>query len=424
MARLLDRFRGPTEETRSGFVELYETWRGAPTESPLTDFVSYTEQGYKSNGVVFACILARMMLLSEVEFKYRNLGTERLFGTPTLGILERPWPNGTTGEMIARMEQDGSIAGNAYLYQPIPGQPPLQRLRPDWVQIVTDGSQLVGYVYTVPGGTPKVLLPEEVVHWSPIPDPTAQFRGMSWLQPVATEILADSEMTRHKRAFLRNAATPNAVVTVEGKPPQPVKDSIKEALRLRHTGPENAYRTLLLEGGADFKVVGMNMRQLEFAVTQAAGENRIATAAGVPAIVAGFKEGLQASTYSNYQQAMRRFGDHTIRPLWRTLCAALETVAPPPPGAKLWYDAAHIAALRQDETDLADIKSKNAQTVRTFIDAGFEPDSAVLAVTEDDLTQLQHTGLAPVQVQLPAAGQAALPAGDDDDDDQEDGDDG
>jgi hypothetical protein len=30
-----------------------------------------------------------------------------------------------------------------------------------------------------------------VAHWSPIPDPLANFRGMSWLTPVLREIDAD-----------------------------------------------------------------------------------------------------------------------------------------------------------------------------------------------------------------------------------------
>ena len=115
---------------------------------------------------------------------------------------------------------------------------------------------------------------------------------------------------------------------------------------------------MLLEGGADATVIGANLRQLDFAITQAAGENRIAVAGGVPSIVAGLKEGLQASTYSNYTQAMRRFGDMTGRSLWRSMSGALETVAPAPRGQHLWYDTSDIAALRQDAKDEAEIRQR------------------------------------------------------------------
>src|SRR5260370_330738 len=82
-------------------------------------------------------------------------------------------------------------AGTGYLSRPAPDK--LQRLRPDWVEILTDGSEPLGYLYH-PGGiiasreSAKFLTVDEVVHWSPIPDPTAAFRGMSWVTPVVREV--------------------------------------------------------------------------------------------------------------------------------------------------------------------------------------------------------------------------------------------
>lgn len=398
MPRLLDRLLAPATEPeqRAGLVQLFETWKSG-IEAPDTSFQSYVNDGYKTDGVVFAAILARMMLLSEVRFSYRDNVTKELSTHPNLGVLERPWPNGTTGELVARAEQDASLAGNAYIYKATPNQ--LQRLRPDWVEILTVNDELFGYIYTPPGGKQLHLGRDEVAHWSPIPDPTGVFRGMSWLQPIAEEILADKDMTRHKRLFLTNAATPNMLVKIEGRVSPEVKESIKAELALRHEGVENAYKTLLLEGGADATIIGSDLKQLEFGITQAAGENRIAVASGVPSIVIGLKEGLQAATYSNYQQAMRRFGDLTGRPLWRSLSAALETIAPPPPGKHLWYDASDVAALRQDEIDVAEIKNRDALTIEALIRAGFYPDTARDAVITGDYTQLNHTGLASVQLQ-------------------------
>lgn len=398
MARLLDRLLPARPVERAGLVELYESWSDK-TEKNLTDFRSYVKDGYKSNGVIFSCILVRMMLLSEIEFVYQDIATKNLTRNPTLSILRRPWPNGTTGELVSRAEQDGSLAGNSYDHRV--GSDRIQRLRPDWVTIVgsDDGRELAGYIYEPPGGRQTFIPPDEMAHWSPIPDPEAAFRGMSWLQPVATEILADTDMTRHKRAFLKNAATPNLIVKLEGKPAPDVKEAILATLAMKHTRPENAYRTLLLEGGADVQVVGRDLRQLEFAVTQAAGENRIATAAGVPSIIAGFKEGLQAATYSNFSQAMRRFGDLTARPLWRSLASTFEPLVPVPDGSRLWYDTSDIAALRQDEKDQSEIQKNQASTIVAYVRDGFTADSAVDAVLTDDLSKLEHTGKLSVQLQ-------------------------
>ena len=67
------------------------------------------------DGVVFGVILARLSLFSEAEFKFQRKADKSLYGTEALAILEDPWPNGSTGELLARMEQDVSMAGNAYI---------------------------------------------------------------------------------------------------------------------------------------------------------------------------------------------------------------------------------------------------------------------------------------------------------------------
>src|SRR3546814_8701357 len=116
-------------------------------------------------------------------------------------LLEEPWPNGTTRELLARMEQDVSLAGNFYAVREA-GR--LRRLRPDWVSIVLSApadeaveSDVAGYVYSPGGksgkGKPRAYSVEEICHWSPIPDPDAQYRGMSWLTPVLTDIMSDKQ---------------------------------------------------------------------------------------------------------------------------------------------------------------------------------------------------------------------------------------
>lgn len=747
--RLLDRLRSPSpavpEQDRS-LVQLTESWRGTnPKEGLEDDFQSYVTSGYKANGIVFSVILARISLFSDVQFIFRDRRTKETFPTGELGILQRPWPNGTTGELLARMEQDVSLAGNAYIYRA--DETTLQRLRPDWVEILAPGGQVTGYVYTPggKGGDNSVLLDvQDVCHWSPIPDPMAPNRGMSWLTPLINEIQSDSLMTRHKERFFTNAAcqpldakvlTPSGwttmgelhvgseVVGANGEPrqvlgvypqgekdvyrltftggavteccgdhfwtvsnaydrqrgtyrtlrlrrmideglrypsgpfkwlipladpveydaletpllidpyllgallgdgsfrtaltfathpddapefresfeavlpagvtvkarerggwhewhlsagsrgvkhhplmdalrsyglrdvighekfvPEPymratVKDRVallqglidtdgntsgatgarftntsetlarqvkelaeslggtanmtengirtadpdrraqwtvyisnlpswivpcrlsrkvaawnpnpsqrrgrtllkaeivrraevqcikvdsddglyltddfivthntpnlliktvekldKESrkrlhdmLELRYAGANNAYKSMVLEGGADATVIGANMQAISFDALQAAGENRIAAAGHVPGIVAGFKEGLQAATYSNYQQAFRTFVDMFAFPQWRTVCAALNVLVARPGGAELWFDTSQIQALRQNEKDKADAELVRAQTIAELVRSGYDA-KAILAYADryTGLTSIPHTGI-------------------------------
>ena len=162
----------------------------------------------------------------------------------------------------------------------------------------------------------------------------------------------------------------------------------------RYAGAENAYRTLLLEDGADATVIGKDMQQISFEALQAAGENRISTAGGVPGIIVGLKEGLQAATYSNYAQAMRRFLDLWAYPQWGSVCTALnKLVTPPNSGAELWFDTTQTQAMRQNEKDAAEIALLKAQTMELLVRAGYEAEAVAAYVdTYQGLGALPHSG--------------------------------
>ena len=385
---------------------------GGPTEEPDHNFEGFAEI-YRRSGPVFACILARATLFSEARFQYQRFTAGRpgeLHGSRKLEILERPWPNGSTGEMLWRAEQDASLTGNWWLHRLEPNR--LRRLRPDWVTIVLGSkldvenlgaaidAEVLAYVYEPPGGTRVRLTPEEVVHWSPIPDPLYNYRGMSWIPSALVDIQADRSSAAHRQAFFDNAATSNFVVL-------PDKDigieefrDFREDFQDNYEGSLNAYKTIFMGGGSDIRVLGLDFEKMDYRNVQGAGETRIAAAAGVPPVIAGFSEGLQAATYSNYGQARRKFGDHFARPQWRSISAALSKFVDVPRDSRLWYDDRDIPFLREDLTQEAEIRTADAATVKLLIDAGYEPDTAVEYVRSSNLGALLggHTGRVSVQL--------------------------
>jgi hypothetical protein len=156
-------------------------------------------------------------------------------------------------------------------------------------------------------------------------------------------------------------------------------------------------------GGRDVKTVGATLDELSFKAVQGAGETRIAAAAGVPASVAGFSEGMQGSSLNagNYTATRRLFGDAKIRPLLGSFCEAFANLVPAPEGARLWYDDSGVSFFQEDVQDEANIRQANALTIRQLVDAGFTPDSAVPAVMTGDFSVLKHSGLYSVQLQPP-----------------------
>lgn len=278
------------------------------SETVENNYLSYTQHAYKSNGPIFATILSRQLLFSEARFAWRRrTGKHDLFVDDGLELLEDPWPNGTTGELLTRMEQDVSLAGNFYA---VNEGTRLRRLRPDWVTIVLTAppaqavvSDVAGYAYhpgvqTIDDATAlKFYGVQEMCHWTPIPDPEAQYRGMSWLTPVIEEIQADNMATRHKLKFFTNGATPQLSVSFKETVTAQQFKEFKTAMDQSHQGTENAYKTLYLGGGADVKVIGADLKQVDFKATQGGGETRIAACGGVPPIIVGLSEGLASATY-------------------------------------------------------------------------------------------------------------------------------
>lgn len=413
-------------------VPIQTTMPGQKAEGIADRFEPLVLGALKANGIIFALERKRIELFSQARFQWQRFNSGRpgdLFGLPDLGILEHPWPGGTTGDLLATMLLHADFAGSAF---PVIIGDQIVCLRPDWVEIMLGdrrfedrngyrgvvGMEKIGYAYynggKASGVKPTFFLADEVCQFSPMPDPAAWYRGMAWLTPVIREIQGDGAATKHKLAFFENAATPNLAVSLKEitNPTQFTEfvDKMDEA----HNGWQNAYKTLYLGAGADVTVIGKDMHQLDFKVTQGAGETRLAAAAGIHPVVAALSEGLQGSGLNagNFGQARRIVADTTLAHLWQNVAGSLETIVKPvDPATRLWIDRRDIPFLREDEKDAAEIALVRAQTITALVRDGWVPDDAVNAVENDDFRLLvgKHTGLFSIQLQEPGAGNPKLP---------------
>lgn len=410
------------------------TQSGEAAEPIANSLEAYARQAYASNGIVFAVMLVRQMVFSAVRFQYQRFHNGRpaaLWGDRSLQMLETPWPGGTTQDLLSRMIQDADLAGAFIGFKDTPlsrlggdDQGEIVRLRPDWVQSVLQrrvlrGAQVgwrkVGYTYweggVHSGVDPVPFLSDEITYFAPIPDPLAPFRGMSWLTPVLREIQADGLMNRHKQKFFENAATPNVIVRMDPAIQLEAFEKFRATMDAHHRGVEDAYKTLYVGAAADVTVAGANFQQMDFKQVQGGGETRIAAAGGVPPVIVGLSEGLQGSSLNagNYGQSRRRLADGTMHPLWGNVAGSLAPLVKAPSDSRLWYDARDVPFLREDSGDAANIAQTRASTLRTYIDAGFTPESAVAALDAGDEGLLVHSGLYSVQLQKPGTNEAPAP---------------
>ncbi len=227
--------------------------------------------------------------------------------------------------------------------------------------------------------------------------------GMSWITPAVREIQGDTLAAQHKITYFSNGATPNLVVKGIPAVTKEHFDQIVDMIDERHTGVANAYRTLYLTSGADASVVGANLAEIDFRAVQAGGETRISFLSRVPAQLLGIGEGLQGSSLNagNFAASRRMFADSWIFPTLQGLASTLAPLVSVPADAELWTDTADMPILREDAKDAADIQQVQANTITALVKDGFSPESAITAVTSQDMTQLVHTGLVSVQLQPP-----------------------
>lgn len=378
------------------------------SEKVLPNFEQFACLAYAGNAAVTAVEDARMSIFSQATFKYRRLRDKGMFGDQSLALLETPWPGASTGDLLKKMIQHADLGGAAYVRKL---DDRLECLRPDWVTIVsrveTDSHgrefrNVIGYIYEPyndPERSTEYIPADEVAMWVIKPDPIANFRGMSWLTPVIREINTDQRMSDFQNAYFSNAATPNIIIKYQQKIAPDKIRALGEMIAARNAGPENAFRTLTLDEGADPMIVGSNMDGSAFDALQSASETRIAGAGRTPAIVAGLRMGLQYSEQGEYRTAIEAFVDMTMRDLWKSVCAILSNLVQVPGGSQLWYDTTDVSALQPSEQDKAGVMSINAASANQLIMAGFEPDSVVAALSSGDMTKLVHSGMVSVQMQ-------------------------
>lgn len=410
--RLLDqltaRYRamGYWEGMASGAAVYSSVGSDPRREGSAQHIVNAATQAYETNGVVFACMLVRMMMLAEASFKFRAKSDKHLYGNQDLRILEYPWPGATAGELWARMEQANSLDGNAFIAKVENDE--LLMLPPKEVvivsEVVTSSTGIkykrpIGYDWDPerrPGAVPgkskaQFFTVDEVAHWSPVPDPTANFRGMSWITPVLREIQADSSMTAYKSKYMEYG-TPVVAVKYDRPLNSTTVDMLMERIVAKFGGVNNAWKPLIFDQGGD-PTMADGLDRLDFRNIQAGGELRICAAAGVSPILIGLRN---ADSGESYQSAMRQLADMHMRPMWRSACASLQKLVPNvPSGSQLWFDTSDIAALQAAETEKAQVTQVSAAAMLTFVQAGFTRDSVISAVTSGDLTQLVEAPLSP-----------------------------
>lgn len=259
-------------------------------------------------------------------------GTSEVTAHPMLDLLRRPngQEDGTT--LIETLAEHLMLAGDAYLEAiGIDGRPrALHALRPDRMRVVEgrDGWP-EGYEYRVGSHVrrlktgasnegPGALLHLKLFH------PLDDRHGFAPLGAAEAALGLHNAAARWNTALLQNSARPSGALVYQpgdGANLSPDQfDRLKAELESGYAGAARAGRPMLLEGGLDWKAMGLSPRDMDFIEAKNQAAREIALAFGVPPMLLGIPGD---ATYANYAEANRALYRLTVLPLAGRIAAAL-----------------------------------------------------------------------------------------------------
>jgi HK97 family phage portal protein len=300
------------------------------------DFQKLAREGYRRNVIVYACVWFTARAVADVPLKIlRRRGlTQGAVAVPRLrALLDRPNPVDDGVAFRQAVASDFLLSGNAFMERVDVGESPreLYRWRPDRARVVPGADGLpAAYEFTVGSASRRVAVDPTrdpgggaVLHWRDY-NPTDEFYGMSPLDPAAFAIDSHTGAVAWNKALLDNGAQPSgALIYAPREGPDKLAEAQWERLRREldqaFSGAANAGKPLLLDGGLDWKEMGLSPRDMSFVEAKNSSARDIALAVGVPPLLLGLPGD---NTHANYAEANKAFYRQTVLPLVWHLCRA------------------------------------------------------------------------------------------------------
>ena len=358
MPNWLNRLLAPAEQ-KSVPQSLMTFTGGGDASWSRRGFVSLATEGFVRNPVVHRCVRMIVEAANSVPLAVEE-GGRRLAEHPALGLLARPNPRQSGGELMEAVYAYLQTAGNAYLEAAvIEGEVRgLYCLRPDRMRVVAGKDGWPGaYAYSAGGGTrtlsqepapiPKVL---HLALFHPLDD----HYGLSPLEAAQTSMDIHNAAARWNKALLDNAARPSGalVYSVANGHLTPDQFSrLKAELEQGFAGAQNAGRPMVLEGGLDWKTIALSPRDMDFIELKNGAAREIALAFGVPPMLLGIPGD---NTYANMAEANRALWRQTVVPLVRRVADDLGAWLAPAFGGgfSMVPDLDRVEALAEDRAAL------------------------------------------------------------------------
>ena len=297
---LMDYFkpRPPAVDTKASRTGAVVAWhnQGRPVWTPR-DYAALAREGYARNPIVYRSI--RMIAESAASVPWLLYEKAEEHSThPLLDLLGRPNPRQSGRTLMEAVYGHLLVSGNAYIEAvDLNGAVrELYALRPDRMKIVPGPEGWPeAFDYTASGRTIRFAQTDDrtvspILHLA-LFHPLNDHYGLPPLEAAQVSLDVHNAAAGWNKALLDNSARPSGALVYAGREGGNLTEDqferLKQELEDGFTGARNAGRPLLLEGGLDWRPIGMTPRDMDFIEAKNAAAREIALAFGVPPMLLG-----------------------------------------------------------------------------------------------------------------------------------------
>lgn len=307
---------------------------GRPSWTPRR-YDTLAEEGFRKNVVAYHCVTLVARAAAAIPWLLYEEGGQEITAHPLLDLLRNPNPLQDGFAFLETVYAHLQLSGNAYI-EAVPaqdGQRPreLYALRPDRMKIIPGPMGLPqGYEYDV-GDRATRWNVDPVTGDGPILHlrlfhPLNDWYGLAPLEAALLAVDQHNAAGAWNQALLNRGARPSGALVFAPKDgPASLSDDqmqrLREEMEQLYQGRSNAGRPLILEGGLDWREMGLSPKDMDWLAGRDVAARDIALAFGVPAQLIGIPG---AQTYANMAEARLALYEETVLPLVGRAQAALE----------------------------------------------------------------------------------------------------
>ncbi|MDH4415021.1 MAG: phage portal protein [Rhizobium sp.] len=284
------------------------------------NYQALSREGFMKNPVAHRCVRLVSEAAASIGFLAYQAAVERE-GHPALALLARPNGAMTGADFLETLYGQLLLSGNAYVEAVATGGRSAERaaelhlLRPDRVSVVT-GADGWPSAYDYRAGTSARRIALDGLLHLKLFHPLDDHEGFAPLAAAQVALDLHNAAGRWNKALLDNSARPSGALVYQPKEGGNLSADQYQRLKVEldegYSGPMRAGRPLLLEGGLDWKSMGLSPKDMDFVEAKNGAARDIALAFGVPPMLLGIPGD---NTYANYQEANRAFYRLTVLPL-------------------------------------------------------------------------------------------------------------